>query len=616
MPLPRCWSLPLMALTLLGLPLLLLAQGPAGKRYALLVGINRYRNDRLRPLDYAEADASELAQLLRQAGYEVTLLTGSAKADDQLPTKSNIERQLHRVLRQCRDKDDMALVALAGHGLQFEPQDEKDKPECYFCPVDARPFRDETDSLVSLSRVYSELQKSHAAMKVLLVDACRDDPDANRGMRGVDADSAPRPPVGVAALFSCRAGERAYEHERLGHGVFFHYALEGLRGKAKDSDEEVTFAGLAAYVSRRVSKEVPRLVGGGARQSPHLKADYSTEPVLIGGGADARVEPERAVAPFSAAKARALQKAWADYLGKKVIEEVDLGYGVTMELVLIPPGTFVMGSPADEEEHRDNEGPAHEVELTQPFWMGKFEVTRGQFRRFVDAEDYKTEAETDGRGGDKYVPENKNFYSSAGKEYNWRHTGFTQSDDHPVTNVTWNDAMSFCRWVSRKAYGKIRLPTEAQWEYCCRAGTITRFYSGDADTSLRQVANIADLSLKPRWAHATSLDKEFDKIIADWFAEVSWDDSYPFTAPVGQFRPNAFGLYDMHGNACEWCADWFGEYADGRLRDPEGPAAGSGRVFRGGGATSTPRHCRSARRDSLPATRLFLPLGFRVVLMR
>jgi hypothetical protein len=118
-------------------------------------------------------------------------------------------------------------------------------------------------------------------MKVLLVDACRDDPDAARGSRGgITADSV-RPPAGVAALFSCRAGERAFEHAKLGHGVFFYHVLEGLKGKAKDADNEVTFAGLAAYVSRRVAKDVPVLVGGTAKQSPNLKADYSTEPVLV-----------------------------------------------------------------------------------------------------------------------------------------------------------------------------------------------------------------------------------------------------------------------------------------------------------------------------------------------
>src|SRR4051812_629859 len=265
-----------LALVLPALALPLLAQSPGGQKYAVLVGINHYQHDRLRDLQYAEADATEMADVLKAAGYTVTLLTGSAKDADKQPTKANVEKHLHDALRLCK-KGDTALVAFAGHGLQFDGQ-----ADAFFCPLDARPFKDETETLVSLGKVYQELDKSFAGMKVLLVDACRDDPDSGRGSRGgVNADTAPRPPQGVAALFSCRAGGRALEGDRLKHGVFFHHVLQGLKGQAKDADGEVTFTGLAGYVMRRVSRDVPTLIGGGARQSPNLKADYSTEPVLL-----------------------------------------------------------------------------------------------------------------------------------------------------------------------------------------------------------------------------------------------------------------------------------------------------------------------------------------------
>jgi hypothetical protein len=184
------------------------------------------------------------------------------------------------VLSKCA-RGDTVVLAFAGHGLQFEGQ-----KDCFFCPSDGRPLASRTDSLVSLSKVYEELDASFAGMKVLLVDACRDDPQGGRTSRGIDADTAPRPPQGVAALFSCRAGERAFETEKLGHGVFFYHVLEALKGKAKDADGEVTFAGLAAFVSRRVSRDVAELIGSGARQSPNLKADYSLEPILLKAGSD------------------------------------------------------------------------------------------------------------------------------------------------------------------------------------------------------------------------------------------------------------------------------------------------------------------------------------------
>jgi TPR repeat protein len=257
------------------------AQDGNGQKYAVLVGVNKYEHDKLRAMSYAEADVTALADLLKPAGYQVTLLTGAAREDGLWPTKKNIEGRLKAVLAGCK-KGDTVLLAFAGHGLQFEGQ-----PDCYFCPQDARPFKDAADSLLSLGGVYKELERSFAGMKVLLVDACRDDPEATRG---VNADTAPRPPLGVAALFSCRAGERAYEHDKLKHGVFFYHVLEGLKSEAHDKQNRVTFAGLAAYVSQEVADGelgVAKLVGGEARQSPNLKADYSTEPVLLRAAASA-----------------------------------------------------------------------------------------------------------------------------------------------------------------------------------------------------------------------------------------------------------------------------------------------------------------------------------------
>ena len=135
---------------------------------------------------------------------------------------------------------------------------------------------------------------------------------------------------------------------------------------------------------------------------------------------------------------------------------------------------------------------------------------------------------------------------------------------------------------------------------------------------LREVGNVADLSLKPKWDYSNLTNKEVQKIISDWFEEVEWDDGYPFTAPVGKFQANAWGLHDMHGNVWEWCADWYDKdyYAKSPPRDPEGPSAGSFRVYRGGGFCDASRGCRSACRDgSAPSFRDY-GLGFRVVLVR
>jgi formylglycine-generating enzyme required for sulfatase activity len=277
-----------------------------------------------------------------------------------------------------------------------------------------------------------------------------------------------------------------------------------------------------------------------------------------------------------------------------------------MKLVLIPKGTFLMGSPEDEEDRQDNEGPRHEVEITRAFYMGAYPVTKGQFAAFVKDAGYKTEAEADGQGGYGYDAANKRLVGRD-RKYSWRETGFEQGDDHPVVNVTWNDAREFCRWLSKKEGKAYELPTEAEWEYACRAGTTTRYWCGDAEESLKGNANVADASLKDKYPDAT------------WAA--SWDDSFPFTSPVGKFKANPWGLYDMHGNVWQWCADRYGPYQKESIKDPNREDYNKDPqknkeflILRGGSWGGGPRDCRSANRyDVVPSNRLCTN-GFRVVL--
>ncbi len=270
---------------------------------------------------------------------------------------------------------------------------------------------------------------------------------------------------------------------------------------------------------------------------------------------------------------------------------------IGMKFVLIPAGEFMMGSPASEEERFDDE-TQHQVRITKPFYLGMYEVTVSEFRRFVDDTDYKTEAEKDGEGG--YGWNDAEGELDSGPEYTWRNLGFAQADNHPVVNVSWNDAVAFCAWLSKNEGRAYRLPTEAEWEYACRAGTTTRFYHGDGTEDLAAVGNVADASLKQRLPTAD-------------FAITS-NDGYVFTSPVGSFRPNDLGLYDMHGNVWEWCQDWYDEeyYGKSPMNDPPGPTTASGRVFRGGCWNRYARYCRSAfRYGSVPEGR-DNDLGFRV----
>lgn len=271
---------------------------------------------------------------------------------------------------------------------------------------------------------------------------------------------------------------------------------------------------------------------------------------------------------------------------------------IGMKLRLLPSGEFTMGSPGAEKNREVDEGPQHLVRITTPFYMGVSKVTVGQFRSFVADSGYKTDGEKDGLGGWGF--DGKTF--SQKPEYNWRDPGFRQTDEHPVVNVSWNDAVAFCEWLSRKEDNTYRLPTEAQWEYACRSGTTTTYHHGDDDKQLVQVGNVADKTAKETFPAWEAIDAP---------------DGHVFTAPVERFRPNAFGLHDMIGNAHEWCADWYteGYYKVSPENDPEGPAEGSIRVNRGSSWFSDARFCRSADRDaSSPQARVFV-MSFRVTRM-
>ena len=240
--------------------------------------------------------------------------------------------------------------------------------------------------------------------------------------------------------------------------------------------------------------------------------------------------------PFSIEEAKIAQMELAKSMGKLMESKIDLGKGVKLEMVLIPAGKFIMGEP----------GKDHEVTLTKPFYMGKYEVTQMEWQAVMG----------------------NNPSQIKGARL-------------PVTNVSWNDCQDFIKKLNARRNGFYRLPTEAEWEYACRAGTTTVYSFGnkiaksDANWGAKQVAE----SIKD----------------------------------VGNYKPNALGIYDMHGNVWERSEDWFGDYSAGALIDPKGPTTGVGRVLRGGSfAASTSLNVRSTVRNySTPSDRS-ISVGFRL----
>jgi len=230
---------------------------------------------------------------------------------------------------------------------------------------------------------------------------------------------------------------------------------------------------------------------------------------------------------------------------------------VQLRMKQIPAGTFVMGSPPDEKKRRADEGPMHQVVISKPFQIGVFEVTQAQWEAVMGNNPSRF------RGG-----------------------SYREKSTNPVEQVSWEDCQKFIEKLNGMGIGTFRLPTEAEWEYACRAGTRTAYSFGDEVGELREYA---------------------------WCTHYPAYTTRQVTHQVGTRKPNPWGLYDMHGNVWEWCSDWYADYNTNKQTDPKGAASGSSRVYRGGSWYRTAEYCRSAIRSRpWPSYRSY-HLGFRLV---
>jgi formylglycine-generating enzyme required for sulfatase activity len=255
-----------------------------------------------------------------------------------------------------------------------------------------------------------------------------------------------------------------------------------------------------------------------------------------------------AIAPFDAQSATHLQQQTAIYLDEPVLRTIDLGDDVKIELLLIPAGEFDMGSPFSEWPREYDEDPVRRIKISRPFYIGRYEVTQAQWKAVMG-------------------------YTSC----------HFKGPDLPADGIPWKDAVAFCKRLGEKQSQTFRLPTEAEWEYACRAGTTTAYSFGNDRSVLDDYA----------WFNSNSDHK---------------------THPVGRKMPNAFGLHDVHGNVWEWCSDWFDGYRDDQSVDPTGPQTGFSRILRGGSWFCTPGPCRSANRGYNTPNIRDDDVGFRIVM--
>ncbi|MDH4188762.1 MAG: SUMF1/EgtB/PvdO family nonheme iron enzyme [Betaproteobacteria bacterium] len=565
-------------------------------RVALVIGNDRYQG--VAPLERAAADAKAVGAELGRYGFRVL-------------SHANLNRrEMNRAIGEFVEAvggGGVGVLFFAGHGVQIGGAN-------FLLPIDiqAKSQDDIADEAIELGRVMERLAQARAKFTLLVVDACRDNPlpkAAGRSLGGSRGLTIPQAPDGLMVVYSAGINEQALDRlspeDRDPNGLFTREFVKQLRVPGMRVDEMVRRL-------RTSVREKARSVGHTQNPAIYDQSSgdfyFSAPPVQAARG-------ERAAGDASSANERVFWDSIKDsrnpeelraYLSQypngvfvllaqariKSLQSsqvavaspgTDAARGATLaamtpgsvfrdcegcpQMVVIPAGSFVMGSPDAEAGHMQREGPWHPVIFARQFAAGRYEVTRAQFARFVQESGHTVAA--DGC----YVWTGSDVNHDPSRD--WRNPGFSQTENDPVVCVSWGDAKAYADWLARKTGKNYRLLTEAEWEYAARGGTSAPFATG---------ARIA-----PAQANFRSIESYSDNASAPHRGK---------TVAAGSYAPNSFGLYDVHGNAWEWTEDCWNENYRGAPAD--GGAWSSGvcmlRVLRGGSWNSSPDHLRSAFR--------------------
>ncbi|QSV62488.1 MAG: SUMF1/EgtB/PvdO family nonheme iron enzyme [Dolichospermum sp. DL01] len=588
---------------------------------AIVIGINGYYNG-ISPLNYAKTDAEKVRDYFQ---HHLSVKSAYLKffCDDSpretQPTYTTIKSFLHKTFQKpFLEPGDTLWFYFSGHGMPYEGQD-------YLLPIDGDPSII-TDSAISITYITERLRRSGADNVVLFIDACRSHGQKSAGL-GIGEEKQ----QGVITFYSCSPSQVSYEIEEIKQGAFTHVLLNGLQIQGESNCATVE------RLSKYLRDQVPKLTLNYKKYNqipyaviePETKLHYILLPKFANLSDIDKLAAEAAIAEAEEFYALAFQiwmrvnvaaggtdmrairafQRLANKQSSNILEQnskaeaqgqkiavvkgseltVDLGQGLTLELVRVPTGKFMMGMPPEErqialenalkygnkredvETWLDWSTPQHEVYL-QEFLMGKYAVTNAQWYAVMKTkpcEQYDSEF---------------------------------QGDKQPVIGVSWHEAQAFCEKLYEQTKRAVRLPTEAEWEYACRAGTTTAFAFGKTITT----------------------------------DQVNYDGNYPYadtskgkyrecTVNVDSFTPNAWGLYQMHGNVWEWCWDEFhNSYSEkpARLKSNGNKPWGELKVVkednhayicRGGSWYGNAIDCRSANRFGSLARPRVSVLGFRVV---
>jgi formylglycine-generating enzyme required for sulfatase activity len=476
--------------------MVLAAPALAEPRIALVIGNSNYSGD-LPKLPNPANDADLMAATLKKLGFKVI-----ETRDADLSQMTRSIREFSNALSSAGSQA-VGLFFYAGHGLQIDGEN-------WLIPVNAKIEKsaDAEFEAVPASKILGQMQFAENSLNIVILDACRNNP-LSRGMRSASTGLAKMDaPLGSFIAYSTAPGQTAADGK--GKNSPYTAALAKAIQKPGIAIEEA-FRDARVEVLQTTNKEqIPwesSSLTGAFQFNPGPKA---AEPQVA---AVAPAAAPAAAAPSPTAKTPAAPAA-------KVAMCKDCP-----EMVAIPAGSFMMGSPDDEDDRREQEGPQTKMTI-RAFEMGKYPVTRGQFAEFIQATGYKPARRC-------FAEVSHGKFEDTGKA-SWKDPSFEQTDRDPVVCVSWDDAMAYVAWLSQATGKQYRLPSEAEWEYASRAGTTTsRIWGDDADDACAY-ANAADRQVKNEYG---------------WKDVVDCDDGYVYTSPVGKFKPNKFGLYDMMGNA-------------------------------------------------------------------
>lgn len=526
---------------------------------ALLVGVNHYNNNSLGALKYACDDVGKVRDALIQIGFpakNIRELVGDGPVGDR-PTRAAILAALDDLLAKSGPKSSVWIV-FSGHG--FDTSDNRSA----FCPEDAEvkwsadgvPTA-KAESVILLEDVVKRLRQDDARFKLLIVDACRQPATLARS-----ATAKPRPfskvdASGLAFLQSCDSEEFSWEHPESNGGVFIDFFTKGLRGEGNaNPDGGITFLELCGSVSKETISFTDKKCA--SVQTPYYTLSgvsdfYLTEP-RPGRDAD-----NPFWLPLGGLALLAVLAGWA--FGKKIrefgagifgdqagdLKELKIN-GVNYAFRYCPPGEFLMGSASDEIGREDDEAPRHRVTLTRGYWLLEIPVTQKMWTSVMEGNNPSAFSVVDG----------------------------VDTSSFPVENVSWTDCQKFIERLNAARVATFRLPTEAEWEYACRAGSETPFFWGDA----------------------------LDITKANYYqSDCSPNNALQRTAGPENYQANAWGFVHMHGNVCEWCQDYYDENYYQKANNAKNPVNKTStgeqkrRVLRGGHWGNLAQYCRSAYRS-------------------